>query len=390
MKYYIDLIDDENIVGWCCDLDRPERPIVVSLLAGDREVASVGAGIARPDVAERHGTHGNHGFRIPHGRNLGQDAASLMLRLHSPGMEKVEIPVANLVERQQLAPWSRVVPYLRGNKGPILIASNAPTALPALLPREDQGRVVAVAVESLPRALEELSAGGPVSVCVPSVSSASSLAPPFLESLMSGIGPDGALYVEALVAPEHPHAPEMNFHLALIGDAYRTVPTMRGLREIILNNYIVRYLAAGRRVWEVGQYQILQVVQSDREIILIAGRTRAGKSVFARSILRPRDQFINLDVLVGALRNAAGIGGVREGPLFDALRREAFTLPEFYREIHTGEGLRELAGYLCASFFEGAQRVIVEGVVAGEEMADAIRSCGGKGFRVLTVDLRLQ
>lgn len=390
MKYFVDLIDADDIVGWCCDLDEPGRPVTVLLLTGDDEVASVTASLPRPDVAERHGTHGNHGFRIPHGGNLFESAASLTLRLQAPGVESIEVPVADLLGREQVAPWSRVVPYLKGRQGTILIASNAPSVLPALLPREDSGRVVIRALEELLGPVPDATGTGPLLVCLPGISSASSLAPALLDGLMARLGSGGALFLEALVAPEHPHAPEMNFHPALLGNRYCTVPTMRGLREIMLKDYVVRYLAPSRRVWEVGQYHILQVVPSDREMVLIAGNTRAGKSAFARSILRPRDQLINLDVLVGGLRSVARRGAMREGALFEALRRDAFSLPEFYREIDTGEALYELAGYLCAIVAEGSPRVIVEGVVAGEEMADAIRSHSEGGFRILTVGLRFR
>ena len=393
LKYYVDRIDADHIEGWCFDPLVPERVIAATLLAAGEEVYSVEAAEVRPDVGDFFGTHGKHGFRLPHGGGLYDRAAEMVLRLHAEDSEVLDVPMADLLADEWVAPWMRAVPYIRAGSGPVWIVTDGPHALSGLLGPEDRERITYRIARELAEAPSTMFEPKPQIICIPSVAGVSALPPALLVRLMSSLRPGGALFVEGLVVSEHAHAPEMGLHLRRLEHGHDWVPTMRGLRDMMLGDYVVRYVAPSRRIPSVGQYHLLKVVPRDREVFLVSGVTGAGKSSFARGILESGDQLINLDVLVGSLRSLARAGGVQAGPLCDALLRDGFSLPSFYQEIDADDGgtndaVDELAGFLCAAVFEGAGRVVVEGVAVGEKLCGTLRARLGEQVRLVLIDLR--
>jgi hypothetical protein len=59
---YIDAVDDRRIAGWVYDDARPDEPITLEVMAGDRVVAKLAANVFRKDLAAAGKGNGWHGF----------------------------------------------------------------------------------------------------------------------------------------------------------------------------------------------------------------------------------------------------------------------------------------------------------------------------------------
>ena len=61
---YVERIDPTAIRGWCCDLENPDRSLLVELVSGNGSRAVTAANIHRQDVKEAGFGNGKHGFEL--------------------------------------------------------------------------------------------------------------------------------------------------------------------------------------------------------------------------------------------------------------------------------------------------------------------------------------
>jgi hypothetical protein len=71
----VDGVRDGELTGWVLDTEAPDTPVLVTVLAHGRAVATVLAAWLRGDLAKAHGTRGYHGFGVDLTRSVPPSSA---------------------------------------------------------------------------------------------------------------------------------------------------------------------------------------------------------------------------------------------------------------------------------------------------------------------------
>jgi hypothetical protein len=132
---YIDVVDDQQILGWARDSTRPNTPLKVDIYVDDAKVSTVSAGEFRADLRDANVGDGKHGFHIPSPAVLRDGKA-----------HAVRVKVAGT--------GSTIV-----QKGVVLLRDSAPVALHELPYEELVQRIHEVARAELPPDATVLVAG---------------------------------------------------------------------------------------------------------------------------------------------------------------------------------------------------------------------------------------
>jgi hypothetical protein len=74
----LDAVDDRWIVGWACDVNRPNTPLAVDIYEDGKLLATAKADILRDDLAKAGRGNGKHGFRHPAPSRWKQGAATVV------------------------------------------------------------------------------------------------------------------------------------------------------------------------------------------------------------------------------------------------------------------------------------------------------------------------
>ncbi len=389
----VDKLTPKRIQGWARDPDASDRPLVVEVYRGRQRVGRGEAGRYRQDVARQYKSSGRHGFSIPI-EGVDDPAALTELRvLVATGGEPVELqnPYQRTLQPSSAheQAWTEVARYLADGRTRrvLVVGSGSPWLTRELLFN------LSLKVDHLdydvPADLQQMEASdhrnGYDYVLVPDVPGvvAGGLLP--FRCAVDHCAPGGGVFLECAVVTPEDYAPEMNFMPLDAGQGEPVlVPTMQGLKDVLLQNYSVRYIHSSSRPARPGRgigarvsSHLLLCRPRMQTVIVISGATRAGKSTLARTMLASGDQFISLDLLVTYLRALARTGTLPWARLSEALQSSS-SLPHVYRVLQAPEVLREFAEAVSENIVASADRVIIEGVGASDEFVIHLRRCLGE------------
>ena len=204
----------------------------------------------------------------------------------------------------------------------------------------------------------------------------------FLNRLRNRQGKAPSVFAEVELNEFSQYAPRVNFHASVAELSLAPIPTIDGLKNVILKGLAVRYLAKSSDASSNSSMHIFRIDTKKQNILFVLGKTRAGKTSLSEDLFMSGSQYISIDILISELRVIALSGKKSYEKIGQLLKKEEFNLPEFYKHVSKSSGLSELCQEVAAVIRPEADTVLVEGAVINDAFVSQFRTIVGESARI--------